>query len=944
MSRPLISYPKNAGWILYVLVLWMGFGGNSGSFAAEPTHSPNAPFTSDDATSVIDDIQVIINDRPHRQATYAQMARRLIRQKPGATITDAGIRASVEALTLSRRFSAIHVDTTDSHQGQTLVFTLTPYHYIKDIRIRGNPPLFDQDVLNAMTLYPGDPYARDQLPAQAVAIGNRYKREGYIDPQVSIEAIGQDDDEKETLVVNIHKGPAYRLGTLRFDGRRAISEFTLKRHMHVWWATLLPGGGRFSSYHLKQDADALLALYRKKGFVDATLSYATRMADGRHVDVTFTINEGKRTRVNMVGNHRFWNLTLKKDIVLFRDGNRNNIGVRRSIRNMKRRYRDAGFLDARIKAEILPSDDASENRQYIRFTIQEGPETLVESLDVSGNQALATKEIKKAVLTRPPGLLHDGAFVPETLEEDVFSVTTLYMQNGFQNRQVSPQLAYNADKSRVAVELAVNEGPRTMVRTIAINGLKGTGLSTGDAQKVLVHRVGAPFRQPALQAEKEAIASLVAEKGYPHATVDAQVAFSEDRSRADIVHRITPGPKVFLGEIFIAGNLRTDEGVIRRELGAQPGDPLALRTLYDGQRRLRDLDIFQSVNYRTLGLKERDEMVNLFVDIREKAPYYTEFGLGYESDSGLYGRASGGDRNFWGINKALSASGEISQTGYRVETRLTDPRFLGTRTTASLGIYNEEETEFNQTFGTRTTGGSLAFSRSWGAHLLSALNFSLERRDQFNVEDRVTDEANESTRTDFVITPSLRYDTRDSFVRPREGVFSSFSVDISKGLDEDADNFVRYQIDNRIYRTPFEGITVAGLVRIGQVIAYGENGDVPDDQLFFLGGIQDVRGYGENLLRIDEEGDPVGGKTAMVGSLEVRVDLGMNLELTTFFDIGSVQDALVEAGSDSFRSSVGLGLRYITPIGPMGLLYGHKLNREEGEADGYWHISIGYSF
>jgi outer membrane protein insertion porin family len=88
----------------------------------------------------------------------------------------------------------------------------------------------------------------------------------------------------------------------------------------------------------------------------------------------------------------------------------------------------------------------------------------------------------------------------------------------------------------------------------------------------------------------------------------------------------------------------------------------------------------------------------------------------------------------------------------------------------------------------------------------------------------------------------------------------------------------------------------------------------------------------------------VGGKKAMVGSLEARIDLGMNLELTTFFDVGSVQQALVEGGSDRFRPSVGLGLRYITPIGPMGLLYGYKLDREENESAGRIHLSIGYSF
>ncbi|MDL2321979.1 outer membrane protein assembly factor, partial [Desulfosarcina sp. OttesenSCG-928-B08] len=117
-----------------------------------------------------------------------------------------------------------------------------------------------------------------------------------------------------------------------------------------------------------------------------------------------------------------------------------------------------------------------------------------------------------------------------------------------------------------------------------------------------------------------------------------------------------------------------------------------------------------------------------------------------------------------------------------------------------------------------------------------------------------------------------------------------------------------------------------------------------DDQLFFLGGIQDIRGYAENTLRLDRFGDPVGGKLSMAGSLELRFDLGMNLELATFYDIGSVRDAIVDEGSDDFKSTVGLGLRYITAIGPIGIVYGHKLDREDDESAGRWHFSIGYSF
>ena len=340
----------------------------------------------------------------------------------------------------------------------------------------------------------------------------------------------------------------------------------------------------------------------------------------------------------------------------------------------------------------------------------------------------------------------------------------------------------------------------------------------------------------------------------------------------------------------MSGNLRTAEKVIRRELEVQPQTPLSLQSLYDGQRRLRDLEIFHGVNYRIFGLKEKKETVNLFVEVEENKPYYAQTGAGYESDSGFFGRAKIGDHNLFGLNKDLWASGEISQTGYRVETRLTEPRFLGTRTTASIGAYNEELTEFNQPFGTRTTGGSLGFGRDWGRHVTTALSFRLEKRDQFSVDDTALDDTEEETRTIFVTTPYVSYDSRDSFVRPTRGLLSSFGVDISKGVQNQLDDFFRYQFDTRYYWTPLKKVTFAGLARIGQVIPYADSELVPDDQLFFLGGIGSVRGFDENLLRFDSEGDPVGGKKAVVGSLEARIDLGMNFELTTFFDIGSVQN------------------------------------------------------
>jgi outer membrane protein insertion porin family len=119
----------------------------------------------------------------------------------------------------------------------------------------------------------------------------------------------------------------------------------------------------------------------------------------------------------------------------------------------------------------MPGDPA-ESRQ-VRFVIQEGPQTIVNQVSLAGNQNLSEKEIKKQMLTRPPTVFHDGAFVPEILETDTYAVTTLYMKKGFQERTVESEVVFNEDKTVADVSLNINEGPRTTVRSIVYRRIDG---------------------------------------------------------------------------------------------------------------------------------------------------------------------------------------------------------------------------------------------------------------------------------------------------------------------------------------------------------------------------------------------------------------------------------------------------------------------------------------
>src|SRR5690606_23786550 len=179
------------------------------------------------------------------------------------------------------------------------------------------------------------------------------------------------------------------------------------------------------------------------------------------------------------------------------------------------------------------------------------------------------------------------------------------------------------------------------------------------------------------------------------------------------------------------GNLKTRTTFMRREFSLTAGEPFVLSKILDAQRNLRNLDIFDSVQVHTIGLKEKDSTVDMVISIVEKRPYSFVAGAGYQTDKGFYGRTQIGDHNFTGTAKDLWLKGELSQVGYRAEAGVSDPRLLGTSISAQASAFSERSEPFNQDFGTDTLGTRLSFSRSWKQRLTTGLGVRFESREQY---------------------------------------------------------------------------------------------------------------------------------------------------------------------------------------------------------------------
>ncbi|MFW6081775.1 MAG: outer membrane protein assembly factor BamA [Desulfosalsimonas sp.] len=934
-----LSYLNPACWTLVAVLVC------AAAFAATAASSEKNP--------AVGSISVKIGRGPGDPEELRRMARSMIYLKEGQPFSDSEFSRSVEVLERSGMFEAIEIPDPDwSEDPINLVFKLKPFARIKDIHIHGGFPLLEKEIRNAMTVDVGNPCIDKKLSEQKENIESLFLREGYISPEVTVFPEKKRENEHCTLDVSIEKGPYFQVESLQLIGNTEFSDIRLKTRLGVWQSSLLPGGAsRLVQRKVEEDVETLKRFYRKKGFPEAEVLTAIRKDEqDKTARVVLTISEGPKYKVKFEGNSEFWDYTLKKDLVFFTEGNTGSIGLRRSIRNMEKRYQNAGYPETLIKAEKSDAENSGRDVEKIKFVIREGPRYIVESVSFSGLEAFDEQTLRDQMLTAPPAFFHKGYYVSETLEEDIRAIQAMYEKAGYRETSIektvdtrpSPE---NEETVETSVKLEIEEGPQTIVDRIFF---KGEMPIPKDLVKQGVEmKPGTPFRQYLVKPDRNTVASAVSEEGYPHVTVEPEISFTQNGTGADITYTVDPGPSVKMGEVFFTGNFRTRTAILEREVETPPGEPFSLTGMLESQRNIRGLQAVDTARFKTFGLEQKADRIDMLAEIREVRPYFLEFAAGYDTRRLFYINAAAGDMNLLGLNKQLRANLEWSQIGYRTELDLNEPRFFGTRISSGTNLYSEKTEELNKDFGTRMLGASQGFSRRLSRNLTGTLNFSLESRNQYRTDSQPVPEEDADAyerRSIMTASPGLTYSNTDSYLRPKRGIRSSAQIDVSRGISNPIDDFFRYRLNAQYYYTPLDRLTLAFRGVVGHIDPYGSNDRAAEDQLFFLGGTDDVRGFSENKLRIDENRDPVGGRTTFLASAEARFDLGMNFEAAFFYDTGTVRNPIADEGSNDFRASAGIGLRYITPIGPIGGMYGWKLDRKSGESPGAFHFSIGYSF
>ena len=243
---------------------------------------------------IVKNIHVELKECPWCTNTIENLARDLINLREGEPFSEKQFQQSLDALILSKRFEAVIPEIEQAEEGIKVIFLLTPYREIKDIRIHGEYPLFNNDVLKSVNVYPGDALLPDTPKVMEKLIGELYKKEGYRKPHISVTAEKDPEGGWVILDVSIKPGPYYYLDSLEISGNHAIFDAEIKSRMNSWRTSFfIRESGRFRDTEFTQDIKDLLALYWQRGYPECEIheSVSKNEATGE-VKAGVTIAEG----------------------------------------------------------------------------------------------------------------------------------------------------------------------------------------------------------------------------------------------------------------------------------------------------------------------------------------------------------------------------------------------------------------------------------------------------------------------------------------------------------------------------------------------------------------------------------------------------------------------------------------------------------------------------
>lgn len=623
--------------------------------------------------------------------------------------------------------------------------------------------------------------------------------------------------------------------------------------------------------------------------------------------------------------------------------------VQASVENIRKLYKDKGFYRTNVAAKL---NYATPDKVNVTFDIEEGVKMYIKGIRFVGNKAFTEKELRKEMTTSEKGLLswftESGKLKRDLLEQDRSRIGALYHNSGYIEARISEPVITD-EGEWLYVTFDVQEGDRYRVGTIEIEGdIVG---DKNDLFSLVELSKEKFFSRKILRDDVLRLTDHYAEKGYAFAEVEPKPSKNEEDKRMDLTLKIAQGHLVHINRINIKGNTRTRDKVIRREMQVKEGGLLDASAVRKSSERLQRLDFFEEVNV-TPEPTVQEDLMDVVVEVKEKATGTFSIGAGYSSVDNLMFMGEVRENNFLGKGQRLSLQANVSSRSNRYNFSFTEPHLNDTKLLFGYDLYNWSR-EYDD-YTKDSTGAALRFAYpiwnkwnlGWGYGFDDTkMTDVLEYNTSPSIEESMLVET-----TSFVRL-GLTKDTRNKLTDASKGWLTTYSIKHAGGPLGGDSAFTKYEATSGWYYPLWWETTFHVKGSIGYAVE-NEDGKLPVYEKFYLGGLNTIRGFDSGKispLELNNDGvtySKIGGEKMWYGNLEwiFPIVKEIGLKGLVFFDLGNVYTDSETWDIADLRYSTGLGFRWLSPMGPLRLEWGWNLDPEEGEKQGVWDFSIGGTF
>ncbi len=848
---------------------------------------------------------------------------------PGKPISRSAIRAGVQALIATGKVEDVVVTVEPDASGTVVIVRTQLTSRVDTVRVSGLPRSLRRQVLQTLALARGrhlqvDAFERALLEAQAELRSDGYTR-AVLEPDLTFDL--EHGTVAITIAAALHEPRVLR--GLRVAGAEISAAEALE-------ACELTIGKRLGDGNLEGARRRLAEHVRRQGWWEADVAAPRLEMDGNDATVTLEVTLGRKYRLDLVGLED--TNGLEQDALPFLTGRDAfaEAAVDAMVAATRVELQRQGYLLARATGSL----DTTGDERVLHLVVDRGEKTPIVAVRFPGGEAIPAEELEERI-----GAFHGRSWrwgrepVDElTLAVDATSVQATLQERGYADAVVEEPRVVPEGKG-VAIELPVRAGPRKTVSDVTL-----TGMPEGFVVPKLPLVKDRPWSLLAQEEARVAVEVALQDAGFGDAEVTVKESCTRDTCAVHL--DAVSGERIVIDRVIIAGLERTRRGVVESATGLKAGQTLGPTRLLDIQRSLLGLGIFNEVRLAPLPGQESGSRRGLLVSATEGPSRALSFGAGWDTERKAQLSVTWSELSLFGTGRSLTFDGRFSSQELRWQVSYREPARLGLlRVPSAVSIFRTEE--HNPDYDLLRRGMWIDLGDR-----LKRPNRGFLRYDyQITEPDAPPEVLSELEREDqeariASLTPTFEHDTRDDLFTPRKGTYLSLSYQRSFKLFQ-ADALFDKVVGVASAFMPFAGGTLAVNSRVGYLSSRSGTQqpapapiDVPIAVRFYAGGRISHRAFPTDRLGIPgktldaESGESIGGGGLVLANLEWRFAVYGPVGANVFVDGGNVWREFGDIHVADMRWGAGVGVRVETPVGPLRLEYGWKLDERIVFRDG----------